>query len=368
MTSPTTDAALERLRRDAGRNPLPRLDVAGVERRVLAEVARSSHSSAFIPAHRSRPRWPVWFAVGAAAGLVLFIATQPRDPGSTSSKALPERGRLAADEGIDGNNLALEQVIVATDRDVTVKHKDRVIWRLLANSRARIVENGRQRVTIDLDYGLLQADVVPSTRAESFAVEVGDTRVAVHGTVFSVERRGTVAEVIVREGKVMVGHNAQRGATQGTLLTAPSRAKLEVTNDHPELLQRPVQKPAVGSQPHAIPTDSERAPAATEGKLAPRVPLAERPSAAELDRAWSAVAQTGSDCFATHTEGSPSVRVSFNTQLTISVNDRGSVAKVAFEPPVAEPIRQCTVERIGTITTSPSQRGAEWSRLTLLAR
>jgi ferric-dicitrate binding protein FerR (iron transport regulator) len=103
---------------------------------------------------------------------------------------------------------------------------------------ARIVENDQHRVTIDLDYGLLLANVVSTVTSDTFSVEVGDTLVTVDGTEFSIERRGTIAEVIVHEGNVIVERMERRGAGQGTRLTASSHARLEVKDEHPELTKQ----------------------------------------------------------------------------------------------------------------------------------
>ena len=63
---------------------------------------------------------------------------------------------------------------------------------------------------------------------EAFAVEVGGTRVAVHGTAFSVKREGDRVLVDVVHGTVAVGPVGHVGATTGHLLVGPSRASFSL--------------------------------------------------------------------------------------------------------------------------------------------
>jgi hypothetical protein len=251
--------------------------------------------------------------------------------------------------------------------DITVKHAN-ATWRLMANGRARIVENDANRITLALDYGLIQADVVPREKPESFAIEVASTRVAVHGTMFSVERQGDVAEVVVREGRVMVGRNDQRGNMTGTLLTAPSRARLDVG----PLRVAQDETSANGADTKRHGRVGGMAQFSGPGRPAEptnvAAPLPDRPNSVELDRAWSAVATEVAACFAEHTTGSPSVRVSFKTHLSLSIDTSGKVADIGFTPPVPEPVRACTLTRVARVATGPSTNGAVVSRPTMLTR
>jgi len=373
------DAALSHMCASARQEQPPTFDVAGVESRIREEVSRSEVSSAFIAVRRRT--WPVWTAIVAAAAVSLFVTSRHLNNGAPSHPSAPTSGESASFElarggleralakqgggGLDGASLKLGQIVDAGARDLTIRHPSVATWRLMAGGRAHVVENGPERVTLALDVGLLQADVVPQPRHESFAVEVEDTRVAVHGTVFSVERRGDKAEVIVREGKVIVGNTNRRGDTQGTLLTAPSRANLDLSL--PSVSQaepRTDQKhPHSAAHTSAAPSSVVSSGSAAAGLNAP-----EQPGPAELDRAWTEVATIVSTCFAEHTAGSPSVRVSFRTQLSLFISSLGTLTDVDFTPPVPEPVRQCTVERVARVTTHPSVQGATFSRPILLTR
>lgn len=385
VTHAELERGLDHLRQAAAREPDLGLDVEGVLARIESEVTRGDTSSAFIdvPKHR----WQPWAAVGAvavAAAVSLFIATRPLTSPNTALQgaSLPARGELdrgASGElgkhaSLDGTELTLRQLIVAKEHDVTVRHPRMATWRLLAGGRARIVENGPERITLALESGLIQADVVPKEKHESFAIEVEHTRVAVHGTVFSVERQGDIAEVVVREGKVIVGDDSQRGDTQGTLLTAPSRASLEVLQHSDIDSERDAARAGKASERHghqnapgASPGTSPGTTAGTSSaSLTPATPA--RPDPQELDRAWTSIAAEVSSCFAEHTARTPSVRVSFKTSLSVTLSSLGTVVDVDFTPPVPSAVRDCTLAHMSRVTTQATRLGAVVSRPILLTR
>ena len=86
--------------------------------------------------------------------------------------------------------------------------------------------------TVALERGAIRAEVTPRDPSEglveAFAVEVGGTRVAVHGTAFSVKIEGDRAIVDVEHGAVAVGPVGHVGATTGHLLVGPSRASFSL--------------------------------------------------------------------------------------------------------------------------------------------
>jgi hypothetical protein len=363
---PTLSDALEQLRKSAKEERLPNYDVEGIEERVIAEATRSDVSSAFISVRRHN--FGVWVAIGVAASLSLFIASQKLHLDTTPSSGIPDRGQLELGDGIDGRKLRLGQQVNALNGDVTVKHPAVATWRLLAHGKAQIVENDDERITIALEDGLIQADVVPRQKPESFAIEVGTTRVAVHGTMFSVERRGDMAEVVVREGKVMVGSNRERGAMTGTLLTAPSRAKIGVSagsQSEPEITTEQLTR----QPPQRWPNMGAIAPATTAAGHQGNLPVDESASrAVELEKAWASVEAIASSCFAEHTAKSPSVRVSFKTQLSLTVGSKGKIGNIDFYPPVPEPVRACTLSQVVKLAESPTLEGATMSRPAILSR
>ena len=101
---------------------------------------------------------------------------------------------------------------------------------LAPNSRIEVVANDLGTtehtggVTVALSRGSLHADVTPRTEGEVFAVEVERTRIAVHGTSFTVSREGDRVIVDVAHGSVAVGPVGHPGATHGWLVVGPDRA------------------------------------------------------------------------------------------------------------------------------------------------
>src|SRR5205085_6851243 len=83
-------------------------------------------------------------------------------------------------------------------------------------------------LTIELAYGSVHADVVPRAEGEAFAVEIEHTRVAVHGTSFTVSREGDRVVVEVAHGSVAVGPTGHPGSTQGWLLVGPDQASFSL--------------------------------------------------------------------------------------------------------------------------------------------
>src|SRR5690606_27787373 len=141
--------------------------------------------------------------------------TYPRAPGSPGAMA-----RHRVDALVPGS------VIESGAEPVQLSLEGVATWTLTPGSRARVRSISVPHV-VELEHGTIVAEVVPrydtSALIEAFAVEVGGTRVAVRGTVFSVERIGDMVDVEVTRGAVTVGPAGHRGPTTGVLLTSPAR-------------------------------------------------------------------------------------------------------------------------------------------------
>lgn len=72
-----------------------------------------------------------------------------------------------------------------------------------SHSELEVLDNTAGRVELALHAGRAHFDVVPNTERE-FAVQAGDVRVVVIGTVFEVERTGERVRVAVQRGRVRV--------------------------------------------------------------------------------------------------------------------------------------------------------------------
>lgn len=364
MTSQkSAKAMLDGLSRAAREALTPQVDAAAIEAAVMARVARSNFDSLVVPRRRSMRQFLVPAAALAAAAAVAFIAAHTlidhRNPVEVTA-----RGQLVSEPGMDGALLVVGQVIEANDRDQTVKHRDVATWRLRAPGRIRVVEAG-QRITLALDRGRVDAEVIPQPQPEVLAIEVEQLRVAVHGTVFSVERRGDLAEVMVREGKVRVGSTAQPGS--GQLLTAPSHVSFDV---RPEQLDEP-RGTARGKAPPKTPHPASQAPTqppTAQPEPVPPAPKLERPSSAEAERIWEAAAREIADCFAAQPGSDPNLRVSFTTQVQLRIAREGTVSLGGFDPPVPENVMSCAEQRVLLLQTAPTQFGASINRPKVLTR
>lgn len=363
MSAKRAEALLERLVECARNERPPQLDAAAIEAAVFARVTRSSVDSIVVLKQRSR-RY-LWAATAlAAAAALAIVATRFHSP-AAELDASPHRGRIAQDSAIDGALLGLDQVLEAHDSDLVIRHGSIAIWRLSAKGRAHVVENG-PRVSIALERGRIDAEVVPQLQPETFAVEVERTRVAVHGTVFSVERRGDTADIIVKEGSVRLGSVEKRGSNQGPLIEAPTRMSVDITPVRHEA-------DAVSPRPHAapralLPSAAKPIASAPEAAKTAQPNLPERPTAGETERVWELVAQTISECFASNTTGDPNVRVSFGTQVNIRLAPDGAVSVGSLNPPVPQAVFECYESRLSQLTTPATVEGATVSRPKVLTR
>ena len=81
-------------------------------------------------------------------------------------------------------------------------------------------------LVLALQAGAVEAQVVPVPNGEAFAVDVGRSRVAVHGTHLRVARVGEHVVVDLSEGVVSLGEAPRVGSTLGTLVTAPGARRV----------------------------------------------------------------------------------------------------------------------------------------------
>lgn len=366
------EAALARLCQEARDLPVPELDTATIEAKVLDRVKRATVDSVVVPRRR---RWLAtrkiygWSAVAvAAAGIGLILNQWPQ--GMPNSVATRGRGVLIHSPGEDGDLLTVGETIEASQHEITIRHRGIITWRLSTSGRARIVEQG-PRVTLALERGRIEAEVVPQPVPEVFAVEVGSVRVAVHGTVFAVERHDDAAEVVVSEGRVRLGTSDQRGNTQGEILAAPMRRRIEVLAPPVAPLQTsPASAPTRSrwrnaSKPYH--STSNLPPASAPIKSVAEPNLSESPSPADVEHLWDVINREVSLCFAEQ-PADPNVRVSFSTKISVLVEPNGSVTVTNFEPPLAESFYRCITQQTAELRTTPSRVGAFLRREKMLMR
>ncbi|WP_437808239.1 FecR domain-containing protein [Sorangium sp. So ce1078] len=406
---------MERLLR-AEEPPEPRWDA--IERELFARIERPAPVRRAAPPQRSPLGRALAFAAAAAA-IALAVLAAGRSAPPVAATSAPPRVRDLADvpraagaaDDLDFRALRPGDSVESAAHAISFSDVGSVRWTLLPNSRAVVRAVGAAGVghVIALERGSVRADVV--TRApeeglvEAFAVEVDGTRVAVHGTLFTVTRLEGRVEVDVEHGTVAVGPAAYRGATTAHLLVGPSRGTFSLDGGREaRLLQRPAPE---DSAPAAAPPEPARPPASprptagvrppsgaaaapavvahTEEPVAPAVSavaeplatamaeplatamaeppataMAEPPPAAEPAPAVAepvpdaqatshppamtpaSVQSLLSSCFARESAGGrSSVRRSIVSTLRISVRPDGSVAAVRFDPPLRPALQAC---------------------------
>lgn len=277
---------------------------------------------------------------------------------------------------LDGGALSVGQALSSGRDPLLVKHSGVAQWTLAPEGRARLSAKGRY-LTVRLDVGRIDAEVIPSQQLESFAIEAGSLRIAVHGTTFTVQKQGDSVEVVVSAGSVVVGASGQPGNTSGTVLMAPVMQRFSISpkqasgdgSRHNEAVTGPalVRPKAPTTLPSAPPEK-----ASEESTTHPEVKLSDRPSRVEQEQALDVVRAAAARCFAQAKNNDAArdshVIVRVDTQLTINIAPGGSIIDVSFAPPVPDTILQCTRHEISDWSTTPSNLGSVTSRPIMLTR
>lgn len=274
-----------------------------------------------------------------------------------------------------GTALHLDDVIEARGAQTTVSRPGKVTLVVERGSSA-VVTHLQGVLVLALTRGAIEAQVTPVATSEAFAVDVGPSRVAVHGTRFRVARAGERVVLDLNEGVIAVGETPRIGSTMGGLVIAPAHAEfmaadprttLRVTHEAsairaPALLESAGQpKPETPSSfPPAFPPVPTTAGArADRGEVAaPAVtatPRAEpRPGpnvsgwatgAAPDPNAQASIAAAVRSCFAERVHAD-NVTVLVSTTLFLQLHEDGSVSSARFEPPVAPDVNACSAESI----------------------
>ncbi len=265
---------------------------------------------------------------------------------------------------------------------------------MLAPGSRVVVRRTGEPYVLELAFGQVTAEVVPrhdtDAIVEAVIVESGGTRVAVHGTVFSVARSPERVEVEVTEGVVAVGPAGYRGDTTGHLLAAPSRATFAARDarlievyaptratmaaaatprrDPASLLpaanplgisrlaepdaEREVHVRAASRQAPSAPGRDVRAEAVPQPLQGnPGTDATSPPAAGGEPSAAGAVAMSVADaraamvsCLRRATANAPaaSLSVSVSSQITVTLDGDDDVATVQFAPPLRPEIQgQC---------------------------
>jgi len=341
------DEVLDQLVHEAREQSAPELDWDRMERRLMQRVDSEERAAGA----SNRWRWVGSLAAAAiiALGIGAVVRHQPSEPVARSSVTSPHAGpRVVTASRVDGSSLAVGDEVRAGAGKSWVHHAGHADWTLSSGGRAVFAENGPV-ITVRLLAGSLEASVVPSTKPETFAVEVDDTRVAVHGTKFRVERGTDGIRVEVSEGVVGVGPVADRGHPAWFLRHGDS-GRFALDGHHGDVTRAEVAA-VVPSEPEAP-------------SPAPALPSA--PPGSELSKAADELTRTTTSCFASNTAAEGSVRVQVETTMTLRVSPNGFVGAVTFDPPLLPAVEGCVTGSAKKLRLSPSQKGASVSRSLLL--
>jgi ferric-dicitrate binding protein FerR (iron transport regulator) len=389
------DRALAALTREASDVPVPELDWDRIEANVLSVGATPLVPESTAAARASGMRWapsaPTWastpwpIAVAAAAAVALVLGG-PSAPSRAPARS--QEARSGAAQPRPSAILASLEVGDVTETDTRAAlydHPGVVSLGLAPNSRMEVVANdiAKQRnggITIALSRGSIQADVNPRTEGEVFAVEVERTRIAVHGTSFTVSREGDRVIVDVAHGSVAVGPVGRRGSTHGWLVVGPDRAVFSLDGARAATWLAP-----------PIAADATRTELAVQARSAADAPPSrtKRPSAVAITspRADLAAGSTKGDATATKGaaakgawgEGSTSpgrdpseqessevsailrqlatcyekqasafgVRFSVASSLELTILPSGAIREGVFTPPLSPTLMSCADKAIG---------------------
>jgi hypothetical protein len=354
----------------------PELPWDAIERRLMAEIGRLEDSSR-APSRSGLARA---FTFAAAAAVLLLGGLSAGSGERAREDAAPRRAvdaaAIALAPGAAGQRGARDllslkpgDVIETRAAPVTFSRQGAVAWTLAPESRAVVRSLGADGIghTVALERGSMRAEVTPRDPAEglieAFAVEIGNTRVAVHGTAFSVMREGEHVIVDVEHGSVAVGPRGPVGMTTGHLLVGPRRAAFSLDGgrtalllaradeEHPKLAAAEVKRESAPAEPTVIAaapalarearsTGPVQAPLAKTA--APPLPPAPSATAEPAKLTAATVRARLAQCFENvYGSGSSSLEVSVSSTLHIVCNSDGSVQSARFDPPLKPEFQVC---------------------------
>lgn len=373
--SKQTRTSLDRLVDEAKRDAPREVAWDAIEEKVFRRVP-----SVMPPARPTTSR-AVWLfcAVGVLAGAAgAVLALRSPDPKPAPS-AQTERG--AGELREDGNGLRVAgrvvtrghvprvgEAVETTATSASFSLQDRVTWILEPLGRAFVQSSGDVLV-LALDAGAVEAEVVPSAKPETFAVDLGysgqTVRISVHGTHFRVERAGVDVVLDLSEGVVGIASREANAKTEHRV-TAPahvtfSLARFEesfhvddrkdrvripsnaipVRQDNPIAIQHPTH-PTVAPKPSAEAVVRPASSALPE--VAPaRSPATPAPATASLEET---IRRGVTACF--EKEGPPpgSVTTTIATTLLLELDSRGVVTAARFSPPLPPSMQTCAAESL----------------------
>jgi hypothetical protein len=188
---------------------------------------------------------------------------------------------------------------------------------------------------------------------ERFVVEVGNVRVAVHGTRFSVQRDGDEAFVQVERGVVSV---SSVGGGQQTLLEAPAEGRFRLTGDDAGSTVEATGNVSQRQSPRRRPLALQ--PAEPSERPAEPTQLPKEPTFSDVEAGLAGVEGALRQCLLDTTRTNGKVSVSLKTRVTLRIDQAGLVAGHEFSPPLSPTLEACAQTRFRQVRFTESATGA----------
>ncbi|HEX2672623.1 MAG TPA: FecR family protein [Polyangiaceae bacterium] len=365
------ERALDRMILELREDPAPNLDWDRMEARLMREPLPTANGNS--RSFWSRLRVPTAGLIAVAA--VATIAVVAHEPAALPAKPIAKLN----DAPLNGDTLALGTRLTAGNHPLIVEHAGRARWTLEPHATAFVTDAG-EFLTVKLESGALSAAVVPNPKPETFAVEVENTRVAVHGTAFRVERAGERVQVEVSEGTVAVEPSGTH-STPVFLLRRNSRGNfaLDGKTGNVEGNASAVVADGAGRQSHRTLAKAATTTRAPQSALTPSKPeaspapssqaqpLPAQPSISDIEKGVSSAVDLMNRCFHDQTRTTDN-RVIANTAVTLTVAGDGTIQSVTFAPPLAPGVEECAVSGLRSLTFTRSAEGVTFTRLLELQR
>ena len=337
---------LREMARKVAEEPVPEVDWEKIEQGVFDTLEQPGQP---IRLEARPPVWPRVAAVAAvAAGLALVVSWSASRSTELVPPDLAPAEPVAKVQGTTPSRVddMVGSVLVTEDEPMTVEHEGWARFQLAPDSRVK-VQRLDERVALDLIQGKVEAEVNRHANHEIFTVDVDGMRVAVRGTIFSVERHGDSMRVDVERGAVSVGPSGS-GAGESWLMESPLTGTYSLAGKA-QLSVGPLDTSAEPNSKVGLPEPAkswQRPPSSAAVKAdAANVEEEPLPEMLTNQSASSVLAAIASQVEACHREAIPvsqdGVTVRVRTTITIRVAPDGHVVFARFDPPLVPKAQSC---------------------------
>lgn len=359
MRGRSLNDALDELIQDEAKEGAPAVDWPRVEARLFDKMQAGAQPR--FEMRRAPRKMGIAALVGvAAAAAVIAVSVHSHTPVSLAHNVASSTAVQTEHGTIDGDRLEAGESVAAGSSELVVSHTERASWTLSAGSIAHI-KRGGDHIVVVLERGSVLASVTPSPTPERFAVEAGNTRVTVHGTIFRVTRATEGVSVEVQRGTV--GIRAIEGGTDEVSLTAPSSAHFREDGTIDERPRVSAPPPiAKGAADVKVTNKVGSAPAPGSSRRRPTAP------SAEVRASVAPVIEAVRRCFTERTEERGDMHVSVQTILALQALPSGKISAAVFQPPLAPNVEQCVAQRLAGMRLPSSNQGVQFEQAIVLDR